>query len=178
MNIHEDAKHPWLLEEKAYLDRVIAAKRPVLGVCLGAQLLADRLGAEVTRNTHQEIGWSRLRTNAALREPGEILSGFPEVATVFQWHGDTFSLPQGAATVGSTEACLNQGFLLGSVLALQFHLELSPGHLSALIDAQDVFEGPYVQSPSEFLLHRDDFRQNREWLANILDRIHAGALRF
>ncbi|HXP89501.1 MAG TPA: type 1 glutamine amidotransferase [Fibrobacteria bacterium] len=175
MNIYEDGKYPWLAKEKACLDQAIASGKPVLGVCLGAQLLADRLGSPVTRNAHSEIGWSELSTTPELRKPGGLLEHLPPVARVFQWHGDTFSLPAGAVSVGRTEACLNQGFVHGNVVALQFHLELAPEHLRGLIAAQESFEGPYVQPPEVFLADLDGFRHNREWLGGILDRIAAGA---
>lgn len=176
MNIHEDSRYPWLPEEKAYLDRAIARNKRIVGVCLGAQLLADRLGGAVTRNPHSEIGWSELHLNEAVCAPGGLFEGFENPAKVFQWHGDTFSLPPGAVAVGSTEVCQNQGFVKGSVLGMQFHLELSPEHLHGLVGAQDRFEGPFVQEPEEFLADLDGFRQNTERLADILDRIAAGAL--
>jgi GMP synthase-like glutamine amidotransferase len=177
MNIHEDALYPWLPAEKTVLDAAIASGKPVLGVCLGAQLLADRLGAKITRNEFSEIGWSDLRVSETARSEGALLEHMPPVSRVFQWHGDTFSLPPGATTLGSTEACLNQGFVKGNAVALQFHLELGPEHLRGLIQAQDRFEGRHVQTPDVFLADLDGFRQNREWLGGILDRIAAGAVR-
>ena len=176
MNIYEDARYPWLAAEKSYLDRAIAGNKRIVGVCLGAQLLADRLGARVTRNPHSEIGWSRLHLDQALCGPGGLFEGFENPAKVFQWHGDTFSLPPGAVAVGRTEACENQGFVKGSVLGMQFHLELSPENLRELVASHDRFEGPYVQKPEVFLADLDGFRQNTERLAGILDRIAAGAL--
>lgn len=174
MNIYEDAAYPWLAKEKATLDMAIASGKPVLGVCLGAQLLADRLGAPVTRNAHSEIGWSELFVAPEVRAPGAPLEHLPATARVFQWHGDTFALPPGAVSVGHTEACLNQGFVHGKVVGLQFHLELAPEHLRGLIEAQDRFEGAHVQTPDVFLADLDGFRRNRIWLAGILDRMASG----
>lgn len=171
MNIYEDDAYPWLAEEKAYLDRALAADRPVLGVCLGSQLLADRLGGPVTRNPHTEIGWSELELNPGVRAPGALFAHLPPRASVFQWHGDTFALPPGATTVGSTEACSNQGFVKGRAVGLQFHLEVDPESLKGLIDAQDRFEGPYVQTPEVFLSRTEDFRRMRHWLGDLLDRL-------
>lgn len=174
MNIYEDAAYPWLAREKATLDQAISSGKPVLGVCLGAQLLADRLGAPVTRNAHSEIGWSELSVAPEVRAPGGLLEHVPATAHVFQWHGDTFALPPGAVSVGRTEACLNQGFVKGKVVGLQFHLELAPEHLEKLVEAQDRFEGAYVQTPDVFLADLDGFRQNRAWLSGILDRMASG----
>jgi len=177
MNVYEDDVHPWLVDEKAALDLAIASGKPVLGVCLGAQLIAERLGARVTRNEYSEIGWSDLHLSEAARAPGAILEHMPPTSRVFQWHGDTFALPEGATSLGSTEACLNQGFVLGKVAAFQFHLELSPDHLSGLIEHQDRFEGRYVQPPEVFLADLDGFRQNRAWLGGVRDWLLPGAER-
>ena len=171
MNIYEDDLFPWLVQEKAYLDRCISQDRPILGVCLGAQLLADRLGGPVTRNPHSEIGWSQLAVNPSMRSEGALLESFPETARVFQWHGDTFACPPGAISVGRTEACENQGFVKGNSIGLQFHLELDPASLRGLIEAQDKFEGPYVQRPEVFLADLDGFRLNRNLLGGLLDKI-------
>ena len=173
MNIYEDDLYPWISQENASLDLAIESGKPVLGICLGAQLLADRFGAPVSRNAHSEIGWSELFVAPEVRAPGALLEHFPPVARVFQWHGDTFVLPPGAVSVGRTEACQNQGFITGNVVGLQFHLELAPEHLRGLI-AQHRFEGAYVQTPDAFLADLDGFRQNKIWLSGVLDRMVSG----
>lgn len=171
MNVYEDLNHPWLVREKAYLDDVLAKNLPVLGVCLGAQLLAERLGGKVTRNEYTEIGWSELKLEPAMRTPGALFEHMPALASVFQWHGDTFEIPAGAQSVGSTEACKNQGFVKGNAVALQFHLELEPEALRSLIRAQPHFRGPYIQKPDAFLRNAAGFRTNRDWLGGLLDRM-------
>lgn len=171
MNVYEDTLYPWLVQEKAYLDAVLAQKRHVLGVCLGAQLLAERLGGPVTRNEFTEIGWSEVRMEPAVQEAGSLFEHMPSLASVFQWHGDTFAIPPGAQPIGSTEACKNQGFTKDNAVALQFHLELEPNALKGLIRAQPHFRGPFVQKPDSFLANAAGFRANRDWLGGILDRI-------
>lgn len=173
MNVYEDVNHPWLIAEKAYLDRAIASGRPVLGICLGAQLLADRLGAPVTRNEHTEIGWSDVRIDPQVRQPGACLEFLPEIASVFQWHGDTFAIPEGAIPVGSTKACRNQGFVKDRVVGLQFHLELEPNALRGLIKAQPHFRGPFIQKPDTFLANSQGFLKIRDWLGELMDRMTA-----
>jgi len=173
MNVYEDVNHPWLAPEKAYLDQAIACGRPVLGVCLGAQLLAERLGAPVTRNEYTEIGWSQLQVASDVRAPGELFEFLPATANVFQWHGDTFALPEGARSIGATKACQNQGFIKDNVVGLQFHLEVDPNSLRGLIKAQPHFKGPYIQKPDTFLADQSGFLKIRDWLGALIDRMTA-----
>ena len=98
MSIHEHRDHPWLAAEKRFLGEVIAAGKPVLGICLGAQLLADALGGKVFQNAEKEIGWWPVRV-CDRRAP---FAAFPEELTVMHWHGDTFSLPPGARAAWRT----------------------------------------------------------------------------
>lgn len=145
MGIYDEAEYPWLAQEKAFIRRAIDAGTRILGICLGAQLLADVLGARVYPGPHKEIGWHPL-TRAAQAPP--LL---PDTLTAFHWHGDTFDLPEGAVRLASSEACLNQGFLFGEhIIALQFHLETTPESMEALIDncAHELVDGPHIQ-PAE-----------------------------
>lgn len=133
MNVYEDQAHPWLTKEKRFLERVIKCGAPVLGICLGAQLIATVLGARVTRNREREIGWLPVEAVPAAL-PGGLLKGFPPVFTPFHWHGDTFEIPSGAVHLASTRACRNQAFQYGSrVLGLQFHLEVTQDALETML---------------------------------------------
>lgn len=123
MNIYEHDAHPWLVAEKAAIGQAILAGKPVLGVCLGAQLIADVLGGEVTRNAEREIGWWPIRPTAI--EPEADGFAPPAETTVLHWHGDTFSLPPGAVRLADSAACAQQAFVWqGRVLGLQFHIEM------------------------------------------------------
>ena len=145
MGVHDEAAHPWLAEEKAFIDRVIEAGSPVLGICLGAQLIAASLGARVFPCPEKEIGWFPVQgietgDPAAFRFPSEI--------PVFHWHGDTFELPPGAIRLARSEACPNQAFQLGRrVIGLQFHLETTPESAQAIVRnaSGDIVEGRYIQ---------------------------------
>ena len=127
-----DARYPFLAQEVALLKHVIAADRPVIGVCLGAQLLAHAAGASVhplhtgePAARHREVGWGAVTfTN----DPGsaELFAGLDQSETVVHWHGDTFDLPHGATLLASTLACPNQFFRLGKhAFGLQFHVEVT-----------------------------------------------------
>ena len=133
MGVHDEAELPWLREEKRAIEAALKRGAAVLGVCLGAQLLAHVLGAEVAPNRAKEIGWFPvdLSPEAAGTWLGRV---FPPRFTPFHWHGDTFGIPHGAVALGRSEACANQGFLHGeNALGLQFHPEVTPEGLAGLM---------------------------------------------
>lgn len=150
MNVYQDAEHPWLEAEKSYIRAVIDAGKYVIGICLGAQLIAHVLGAEISQGPHKEIGWFPIRPGtdcpAAIQIPPELL--------VLHWHGDTFALPDGAHPIAQSTACPNQGFLFQErVLALQCHLEMTPQSLALLIAASsnELIDAPYIQTAEKML---------------------------
>ena len=118
---YEREAYPFLNHEIALLDHRAAAGRPILGVCLGAQLLARALGARTYPGRAKEIGWGQLSFSAAgAASPLRHLAGTP----VLHWHGDTFDLPAGATLLASTDQTPNQAFAVGpNILGLQFHAE-------------------------------------------------------
>jgi len=147
MGVHDEELYPWLAEEKNFIGRSIKAGRTVLGVCLGAQLIASALGAGVRKARYREIGWYTLsRTPEACDTAlGRVL---PESFTAFHWHGDTFDVPRGAVHLLRSAGCGNQAFVHdGRVLALQFHLETTAETVSRLIENSpgDLSPGKYVQ---------------------------------
>lgn len=124
MNCDEIARHPHLGIETEAIRAAIDRGLPVLGICLGAQLIARALGAKVTRNREKEIGWYDVTpTPAGAKDP--LFSRFSGTEKIFQWHGDTFAIPEGAVHLASSPACAHQAFRYGeNVYALQFHLEV------------------------------------------------------
>jgi GMP synthase (glutamine-hydrolysing) len=118
---YEDDLYPFLLEELAVIQRRLASGKPILGICLGAQLIARAMGARVYPGPAKEIGWSAVTlTDAGCHGPLAALEAVP----VLHWHGDTFDLPVGAVRLASTSICANQAFSVGrQVLAFQFHPE-------------------------------------------------------
>ncbi len=117
---------PYLRRELEIIRRAVEEDRPVLGICLGAQLVARAAGARVYRNPRKEIGWFDVRlTEAGLADP--LFAGVSASETVFHWHGETFDLPRGAAWLAYSEHCRHQAFRIGrAVYGLQYHLEVTP----------------------------------------------------
>ncbi|MEN8725487.1 MAG: type 1 glutamine amidotransferase, partial [Lentimonas sp.] len=145
MSVHNEAEHPWLVKEGAYIRSAIASGKHVLGVCLGAQLIAHVMGGKVTAGTYKEIGWFPIQPTEGC--PTEFT--IPESLKVLHWHGETFSIPSGAQPIASSAAYANQGFIYRSrVLALQCHLEMTPEGLALLAAAcsHELVDGPYIQN--------------------------------
>ncbi len=130
MAVYEMHIHPYLKNEAALIEQAIKADKHVLGVCLGAQMLAHVLGAKVYPGGHKEIGWYEVAlTDGGMKDPcmSQLAVDGKNAAQVFQWHGDTFDLPQGAARLASSDLYSNQAFRYGDrVYALQFHIEVTP----------------------------------------------------
>lgn len=131
MNVYEEESYPYLRKVDQLIKEAVRIGQPVLGVCLGGQLIAKALGASVTRSPVQEIGWYNMRLTAAgARSP--FFKDLPGEFPVFHWHSDTFALPGGASYLAATAGCANQAFSIGPrVLALQFHLEITPDIIQA-----------------------------------------------
>lgn len=155
---------PYLRQEIECTRRAVLLGMPVLGICLGAQLLARALGAEVRKNHAKEIGWFEVQFTPAAEE--DPLFGGLATETVFHWHGETFDLPSGAELLASSELCRNQAFRGGEgVYGLQFHLEVTPEMIAdwATQDANcgDVRE---LTSPT-------DPYYNTEYIQKLTDRV-------
>jgi GMP synthase-like glutamine amidotransferase len=171
MSVNDTARHPWLRAELALIRAAIDAGKRVLGVCLGAQLIARALGAEVKRSAQREIGWFPIMREAAA-ERSPLAAVFPASCGVLHWHGDTFALPDGATLLASSEACANQAFLYGErVLALQFHLETTFETARCLIDHRgDELDGSrWVQPVTQLLGTPTRFASINKLMGQLLD---------
>ncbi len=146
MSAHEEADYPFLRWEKTIIRAAMDENVSVLGICLGAQLIAAALGTSVFHGRVREIGWSPI----SITPHGQVeslLGYLPENATVFQWHGDGFDLPAGAVRLASSAHYENQAFRLGkNIYGLQFHLEVTPQMIERWIDerSKDLAQAPYV----------------------------------
>lgn len=169
MSVNDEAELPWLAGEKRFVEAAMESGSLVLGLCLGAQLIADVLGAKVYRNTERELGWFPVRHV----QRSFLTEHLPPQLEAFHWHGETFDLPRGAIHLLRSEACANQAFQYGeNVLALQFHLEMEPEGVRALVSncPGDLKPGNYVQSESEMLRDAARFVHAHDTLAALLSR--------
>lgn len=172
MGIYDYEENPWLRDEKAFIKQAVEAGKPILGICLGAQLLADVLGARVYENRHMEMGWFPVRAVRDENKP-EFLKGLPDKITVFHWHSRTFDLPAGAVHLFESEGCKNQGFIYnGRVVALQFHPEVNEERIQSLIKrfGDGMVNGPFVQKKQEMLGQQEYLAGTKEFMFLILDK--------
>ena len=177
MGAYEDKKYPWLTAEKQFIQEVIVAGKKVLGICLGAQLIAMVLGAKVYPHIHREIGWFPLKLTEEGME-SEVLKDFPVEFLAFHLHGDTFSFPRGAARLAETAACRNQAFSYGNkVVGLQFHLDAKRENIAQWIEngAAEWGKEQYIQAPEQILAPEDEFEKIQEYMYKILDYLETVA---
>jgi GMP synthase-like glutamine amidotransferase len=171
MGVYETGRFPWLTEEKKLIESAIHCGKKVLGVCLGAQLVADVLGARVYANRYREIGWFPVETGSEADLGGH--TALPERFEAFHWHGDTFDIPAGAIHAARSNACENQAFTYDSnVLALQFHCESTLQSAQALIEncREEIDpDKPYVQSPAMLLSDHARFQKTNAIMSKLLE---------
>ncbi len=169
MGVNDTAEFPWLKEERNLIKRLINQEKPVFGVCLGAQQIATALESNISINDEKEVGWFPVNRTSTK------LPFFPEKLDVFHWHQETFSLPNGATRLFSSEGCVNQGFLYGEkIIGLQFHFEMEKAGIETIlqIDEEFITPGKFVQSVAE-MRERDVPEDNKQMLEAILDYLVA-----
>ena len=169
MSVNDEEQFPWLVDEKRFLAGAIQGGKTVLGICLGAQLMASAMGSSVFPSKEKEIGW--FSVHAEQYRPD--LFPFPAVTDAFHWHGETFDLPPAAARLAHSAACRNQAFQLGKrAMGLQFHLETTPESADAIIThcAHELVDGPFIQSEAELRrIPADRYRSLNTLMVGILE---------
>ncbi|CAD7767077.1 MAG: Glutamine amidotransferase class-I [Candidatus Argoarchaeum ethanivorans] len=176
MNIYEEDRFAWLAIEKIFIRDAINSGKIVLGVCLGAQLIASVLGAKIYKSQYPEIGWFDVRLTDEAQE-SQVFRQFPKRFTAFHWHGDMFDLPPGATWIAESDACRNQAFEYGGrgrVIGLQFHLDTTLESIRRLVEhcGDELISGKYVQSRDELLVqcrNLDDLRGCSEMLLDCVE---------
>ena len=141
----------WIVSEENLMREFVDSNRKVLGICLGAQILAKSLGAPIIRNENAEVGWHRV---IRLTGTDPHANGLPNEAVFFHWHRDTFSIPFGATRLFESLACKNQGFAFGSnVIGLQFHLEATERTVKTFLAVSSIWRqtGKFIQQEREIV---------------------------
>lgn len=174
ISANDESKYRWLISEKKFLEQAIDSDKKVLGVCLGAQLVASVLGARVFPNTYRELGWFPVQlTSAGLNDP--VCRNIPSKIDLFHWHGETFDLPSGAIHLAKSEACANQAFRYGeNVLAWQFHPEVTYEMVGAFVaeGSEELSDGLYIQEAADIIACREKTARMEpvlyQWLDNFI----------
>ena len=172
MSVNDDL--PWIQQEITLIQRAAEAKLPILGHCLGAQLISKALGGEVHANPVKEIGWHDIEC-IDNRAASSWLGGLPHVFEGFHWHGETFTIPPGAKNILQSRHCPHQAFVRDNILAMQFHIEVTAEMIrewaeqyrEELVSADK--QKPNVQSYSQLL---DDAENRTMALHKIADLLY------
>ncbi len=172
MNIYEEDKYSWLKKEKTFIKNAIESNKKVIGICLGAQLIAEVLQSKIYRNKYKEIGWFPIQFSKEITK--YTFKGIDlKEAVVFHWHGDTFDLPKSAILFANSIGCKNQGFLYKkNVMALQFHLEVNHASLDEMIKngASELTSDSFIQSAEKITEIAPKYiKGNNQLLEKLLD---------
>lgn len=175
MNIYQDDIFPWLTAEKLFIEKAIGMGKPIVGICLGAQLIADVLGARIYKGEYAEIGWHKvdLTPNAS---GADSFRSFPLSFTPFHWHGDTFDLPENSIHLASSAGCRNQAFEYDKrIVGLQFHLESTRDAVEALIThcGTEIVPGKYIQNADDIRMMNKGIATANGLMDCLLDNVTA-----
>jgi GMP synthase-like glutamine amidotransferase len=169
MGVHDDDRYPWMPAEKTAIRAAIDAGKPVIGVCLGAQLIANVMGARVFPNAEKEIGWFPVISTAS---DAPCFGDVPSSLPVLHWHGDTFDLPDGAQHLFRSDGCENQGFVLNDrVFGFQFHCETTPVGRDALLEhcRDELTASQFIQTEAKIQAENTHFSRMHAVLDTFLD---------
>lgn len=171
MSVLDEAKYPYFMKEKELCRDMVQMGKPILGICLGAQMIACAFGAAIKKNPEKEIGWYPITLNEKFSRELHL----PSSINVFHWHGETFNIPDVAEPFASSQACKNQAFMLGSAIALQFHLEATSDSMESMLNngSEEIESG--VAQGCKFVQNADEIRkfskQNKDIANDVLAKI-------
>ena len=173
MSVNDDASLPWITPILKLIRHAIESDQPCLGHCLGGQLMSKALGGDVTKNRVKEIGWNKVQAADAPLARAWLGDGNADLTT-FQWHGETFSIPEGAERILTSSACANQAFVIGKSLGMQSHIEMTPDMIEDWCEdwANENADAtlPSIQTPAQMLA---DTKNNMHRLHRLADRLYA-----
>ena len=175
MNVFDFHVHPWMQEEIQWIEALMETGKPLLGICLGAQIIAAALGEEVYPGNEKEIGWHPIQFLPSMGDY-KIWNDLPSSRKVFHWHGDTFRIPKGATRIAESQAFPNQGFIYNKqVIALQFHLEVTPLLVKGLIQecGEELVPGSFIQSANQMITEDSWYRPNQALIFQLLDYLYS-----
>jgi len=172
MGVYDTAVFPWLIDEKEFIRQAIDNGKVVIGICLGSQLIAEVLGGTVSMNRETEIGWFPVK-KVITGDDVPLFHIFNDTETVFHWHGDTFTIPEGAIHGLSSSACKNQSFVYREkVLGLQFHIEVTEELLNAFLESDDeLIPASFIQSVDQIKKGYFNIKRNNEIMYSILEEL-------
>ncbi len=171
MSVHDEKEYKWLVAEKRYIWDVINKGRSVLGICLGAQLIADVSGAKVYKNHTKEIGWYEVQKVSSENPIARLL---PDKFMAFHWHGETFEIPQGAVRIATTTTCANQAFAIDDrIVGLQFHLEITSQGVYDLVQycGDELKDKGHIQKKDDIVTGIDNCKSTHAIMHSLLETI-------
>lgn len=174
MGVYDDHQYQWLSDEKNFIFDAIRAEKTIIGICLGAQLLACVLGATVFTSKHKEIGWFPITLSPSFSSWLGV--DLPKKMTVFHWHGDKFDIPYGGVNHAFSQGCNHQLFTFGDkMIGIQFHPEATPETVASMLQNDDstVFTGEYVQARQMILQETAHFKSGGKLMECVLSRLLA-----
>lgn len=175
MSTYEEDEFDWLIDEKKFIESYLDTGNPILGVCLGCQLVADILGADVYSARQMEIGWFPV-TKTEIGKEADLIDEWPGEETVLHWHGDTFDCPNSAENLIRSKVCENQMFVYRkNVVGIQFHLEMSDEGIESMLSnmREELAESPSVQSTQKIRAELNRVQTLQTRMDHLLDRLSA-----
>ncbi|MCY9002438.1 type 1 glutamine amidotransferase [Peribacillus frigoritolerans] len=171
MGTYEEETYSWLSLEKQFIREAVENNKFVLGICLGAQLIANALGGKVYPHTHKEVGWWPVEQNKEAINV-ELTCGLFEKFTALHFHGDTFDLPEEAILIASSKGCKNQLFIYKDyVIGIQFHPEMTNQQIDNTLKNYEIGEGEFVQKPENIVNQFALLQESTDMLFRLLDNI-------